>query len=154
RALALLLLQQDEEITGLVRDREGEGYKALAEQVREISFERRESFHLDLSLERNKMVRNIVTGVFSAPEKRVVTFAERLSRLAVQPLTGVPLLLIVLYFGLYQFVGSFGAGTLVDLLETQGFKEHFNPWITDVINGIIPWEIIRELFVGEYGVIT
>jgi len=154
RALALLLLQQDEEITELVRSREGDGHSLLAEKVREIAFDRRESFHLDLSLERNEMVRRIAIGVFSAPEKRVVTMAERLSRLAVQPLTGVPLLLIVLYFGLYQFVGSFGAGTLVDLLETQGFKEHFNPWITDVIKGIIPWEVIQELFVGEYGVIT
>ncbi len=111
RALALLLLQQDEEITELVRQREGDGYAPMAEKVREIAFDRRESFHLDLSLERNEMVRQIVNGVFSAPEKRVVTAAERLSRLAVQPLTGIPLLLIVLYFGLYQFVGVFGAGT-------------------------------------------
>ena len=31
------------------------------------------------------------------------------------------MLLIVLYFGLYQFVGVFGAGTLVDFLEKQIF---------------------------------
>ena len=154
RALALLLLQQDEEITEMARHCENDGYALLSEKVREIAFDRRESFHLDLSLERKEMVRRIINGVFTAPEKRVVTGAERLSRLAVRPLTGIPMLLIVLYFGLYQFVGSFGAGTLVDLLETQGFKEHFNPWITDVVKGIIPWEIIQELFVGEYGVIT
>ena len=154
RALALLLLQQDEEITELVRQREGDGYKLLAEKVREIAFNRRESFHLDLSLERNEMVRKIVNGVFTAPEKRVVTPAERLARLAVQPLTGIPLLLIVLYFGLYQFVGVFGAGTLVDFLEVKLFEEIFNPWIIGVVKGIIPWEIIQELFVGEYGIIT
>lgn len=154
RALALLLLQQDEEITELVRHREGDGYALLAEKVREIAFDRRESFHLDLSLERNEMGRRIVNGVFTAPEKRVVTVAERLSRMAVQPLTGVPLLLIVLYFGLYKFVGEFGAGTLVDILETKGFKELFNPWITDVVKRMIPWEVLQELFVGEYGVIT
>jgi ferrous iron transport protein B len=154
RALALLLLQQDEEITGLVRDREGDGYVPLAEKVREIAFDRRESFHLDLSLERNEMVRQIVNGVFSAPEKRVVTAAERLSRLTVQPLTGIPLLLIVLYFGLYQFVGVFGAGTLVDFLEVKLFENLFNPWITGVVKGIIPWETFQELFVGEYGIIT
>lgn len=154
RALALLLLQQDEEIVELVRQREADGYALLAEKVREIAFDRRESFHLDLSLERNEMVRQIITGVFSAPEKRVVTTAERLSRLAVQPLTGVPMLLIVLYFGLYQFVGVFGAGTVVDFLEGKLFEELFNPWIIGVVKNLVPWEIIQELFVGEYGIIT
>lgn len=154
RALALLLLLQDEEITELVRHREGDGYAPLAEKVREIAFDRRESFHLDLSLERNEMGRRIVNGVFVAPEKRVVTLAERLSRLAVQPLTGVPLLLIVLYFGLYQFVGVFGAGTVVDLLEGKLFEELFNPWIIGVVQNLVPWVVIQELFVGEYGIIT
>jgi ferrous iron transport protein B len=154
RALALLLLQQDEEITGLVRQREGDSHALLDGKVREIAFERRESFHLDLSLERKEIVRQIMNGVFSAPEKRVVTAAERLSRLAVQPVTGVPLLLIVLYFGLYQFVGVFGAGTVVDLLEGKLFEGIFNPWIIGVVKGIVPWEVIQELFVGEYGIIT
>ncbi len=154
RALALLLLQQDEEIAELVRHREGDGYAPLSEKIREIAFDRRESFHLDLSLERNDMVRQLVNGVFTAPLKRVVTAAERLSRLAVQPLTGIPMLLIVLYFGLYQFVGVFGAGTVVDFLEKKLFVEIFNPWIIGVVQSVIPWEIIQELFVGEYGIIT
>jgi ferrous iron transport protein B len=154
RALALLLLQQDEEITGLAQQREGDRYLILADKVREIAFERRESFHLDLSLERKEMVRQVINGVFSAPEKRVVTMAERFSGLAVRPLTGVPLLLIVLYFGLYQFVGVFGAGTVVDLLEKQIFVELFNPWITTTVKSLIPWEMIQELIVGEYGIIT
>lgn len=154
RALALLLLQQDDEITGLVSLREGGDYDLISEKVREIAFDRRESFHLDLSLERKEMVRRIINGVFSAPEKRVVTVAERLSGLAVRPLTGVPLLLIVLYFGLYQFVGVFGAGTVVDLLEKQIFIEMFNPWITATVKMLVPWEVIQELFVGEYGIIT
>jgi len=154
RSLALLLLQQDDEVTALFKEWDRDGYAALAEKVRQITFERRESFHLDLSMERKDIVRKLIKDVIVAPEKRVITIGERLSTLAVRPLTGVPLLLIVLYFGLYKFVGEFGAGTLVDLLETQGFKEHFNPWITGVVKGIIPWEIIQELFVGEYGIIT
>jgi ferrous iron transport protein B len=154
RALALLLLQQDEEIIALAKRCEGDGYALLAEKVREIAFDRRESFHLNLSLERNNMVRQIMQEVFSAPEKRVVTAAERLSNLAVRPLTGIPMLMIVLYFGLYQFVGVFGAGTVVDFIEKQFFVEIFNPWITGTVKSFIPWEIIQELFVGEYGIIT
>lgn len=154
RSLALLLLQQDEEITGLVRRREGEGFAVIAEMVREIAFNRRGSFHLDLSLERKDIVRKLVLDVFTSPEKRVVTLAERLSRMSVRPLTGIPLLLIVLYFGLYKFVGDFGAGTLVDVLEEKLFVEMFNPWITGIVKMAVPWEVIQELFVGEYGIIT
>lgn len=154
RTLTLLLLQKDEEIVELVRHREGEGYEVIAEKVREIAFNRRGSFHLDLSLERKDIVKKMVQDVFTSPEKRVVTWAERLSRMSVRPLTGIPLLLIVLYFGLYKFVGDFGAGTLVDVLEQKLFVGIFNPWITGVVKMLIPWEIIQELFVGEYGIIT
>ncbi|MBL0225390.1 MAG: ferrous iron transport protein B [Geobacteraceae bacterium] len=154
KSLALLLLQQDDEVTALFKQWDREGYEALSEKVRQITFERRESFHLDLSLERKDIVRTLIKDVLVAPAKRVITIGERLSTLAVRPLTGVPLLLIVLYFGLYKFVGEFGAGTLVDLLEKQIFVERVNPWITAVIKDLIPWGIIQELIVGEYGIIT
>jgi ferrous iron transport protein B len=154
KSLSLLLLQGDAEVAGLVRSTEGEGAAALETGVKDKRFERRESFHLNLSMERKGMVKSIIDGAFTKPDKRVVTMAERLSRWTVRPATGIPLLLIVLYFGLYKFVGEFGAGTLVDVLENQGFKEHFNPWITAVVKGAIPWPIIQELFIGEYGVIT
>jgi ferrous iron transport protein B len=154
KSLALLLLQQDDEVTALFKEWDRDGYTALAEKVRQITYERRESFHLDLSLERKDIVKKLIKDVIVAPEKRVVTLGERISTLAVRPLTGIPLLLIVLYFGLYKFVGEFGAGTVVDLLEKQIFVERVNPWITAVMRSLIPWEIIQELFVGEYGIIT
>ncbi len=154
KALSLLLLQGDDEVADLVRATEGEGFTQVEGVVREKRFERRESFHLDLSMERKAIVKRVLDGAFKTPEKRVVTLAERISRLTVRPTTGVPLLLIVLYFGLYQFVGVFGAGTLVDVLEGKGFEEYFNPWITGVVKGNVPWPVIQELFVGEYGIIT
>lgn len=154
RSLAMLLLQQDDEIISIVRQREGEGYAALVEVAREISFKRRGSFHLNLSLERNEIAKDLLQGVFVAPEKRVVTLSEKLSTWSVRPLTGVPMLLIVLYFGLYKFVGEFGAGTVVDLLEKQIFVEMVNPWVTALIKDLVPWEIVQELIVGEYGIIT
>ena len=154
KSLALLLLQGDTEVADLVQSTEGEGFGAVEAAVREKRFERRESFHLDLSMERKAIVKKVLDGAFKTPQQRVVTLAERISRLTVRPATGVPLLLIVLYFGLYQFVGVFGAGTLVDLLEGKGFEEFFNPWITEVVKSNVPWATIQELFVGEYGIIT
>lgn len=154
KAIALLLLQDDTEVAELVRETEGVWFPNLQTVVRDKRFERRESFHLDLSMERKAIVKKILDGAFKAPEKRVVTLAERFSRWTVRPATGIPLLLIVLYFGLYQFVGVFGAGTLVDFLEGKGFEEHFNPWITEIVKLNVPWEMIQELLVGEYGIIT
>jgi ferrous iron transport protein B len=154
RSLAVLLLQGDEEITEMVRHKEGDGYAVLAEKVREKAFERRDSFHLDLSLQRNSIVKNIIQGVFSEPDKRVITISDRLSTWSVRPLTGIPMMLVVLYFGLYKFVGEFGAGTVVDLLDKRIFVDIVNPWMITTVKEIIPWEIIQELFVGEYGIIT
>lgn len=154
RALALLMLQGDEEVTEMVLSREGERSEAIRMKVQEIGFQRRESFHLDLSMERREVVKRLVQGVITLPDKERKSWSERLSTLAVRPITGVPLLLITLYFGLYKFVGDFGAGTLVDFLEGTLFEEYFNPWITDLVNGLIPWWVLQELLVGEYGVIT
>ncbi|MBU2234740.1 MAG: ferrous iron transporter B, partial [Proteobacteria bacterium] len=154
KAVALLLLQRDQEITDLVQEAEGEGFAAVEVKIREKIYARRESFHLDLSLERRKITEKLLDGVFCVPDKRKITLSEKLSRWAVRPLTGVPLLFIVLYFGLYQFVGVFGAGTMVDFLEKKVFEGYFNPWITGIVEDAIPWPVLQELFVGEYGVIT
>lgn len=154
KAVALLLLQQDDEVAELVRNCEGDNFGRVEERVKGMAFARRDSFHLDLSLERKDIVKKLLNGVLKVPEKRRVTTGERLSQLAVRPLTGVPLLLVVLYFGLYKFVGDFGAGTLVDLFEKGFFEGWFNPLMTRIVDGIIPWPWLQELFVGEYGVIT
>lgn len=71
-----------------------------------------------------------------------------------QPLTGLPILFLVLYFGLYKFVGEFGGGTLVDLLENRLFGEQINPFLTHWVKTLIPFAPIQELLVGEYGVFT
>jgi ferrous iron transport protein B len=154
KALSLLLLQRDEEVAALVRQVEGANYAIVEEKVLEKIFARRDSFHLDLSMERKSVVKGLLSGVFHEPSSEKVSFGEHLSRLSVRPLTGIPLLLLVLYFGLYRFVGDFGAGTLVDFLEGTLFEQYFNPWITGVVKALVPVGAVQELFVGEYGIIT
>jgi len=154
KAIALLLLQKDEEVEGIVRETEKSGFPAIDEKVREKIFAMRSSFHLELSLERKAVVRWILEGVFHASEKKSRGLGERLSSWTVRPLTGVPLLLAALYFGLYKFVGGFGAGTLVDFLEGVVFEGYISPWMVSLFNTLIPWETLRELFVGEYGIVT
>ena len=54
---------------------------------------------------------------------------------------------------LYEFVGVFGAGTLVDLMENGLFHDYLNPWAMALFSHL-PWAFARDLFVGEYGVVT
>jgi ferrous iron transport protein B len=154
KAIALLLLQGDDEVAALVAASEADNGEVIAATVKNKRFERRESFNVDLSMERKSVVQELLDGVLVLPEKRRITSGERLSTLAVRPLTGVPLLIVILYFGLYKFVGDFGAGTLVDFFEKQLIEAYFNPFAIKAVQAVIPWEIIQELFVGEYGIIT
>jgi ferrous iron transport protein B len=76
-----------------------------------------------------------------------------IGRLSMHPVWGIPILLSVL-FGLYVFVGIFGAGTLVDLFEEIIFGEYINPMATKVVQLLVPIGFIREMLVGEYGLVT
>lgn len=154
RSLALLLMQRDEELQVLVRDSEGERAAAVAEAVNVVVFERRVDLHLRISLERKRICKGLLDGVVAQREGVRPAFSERLSALTMNPWTGVPLLLLVLYFGLYKFVGGFGAGTIVDLLEGTIFEEHLNPWAIAWFDRHVPWYWLRELVVGEYGLFT
>ncbi|HYT67247.1 MAG TPA: ferrous iron transporter B [Vicinamibacterales bacterium] len=79
-------------------------------------------------------------------------FQEWLGRAVREPLTGLPILLVVLY-ATYLFVGVFGAQTLVGLLEQGLFGTYLNPWATAAAS-YIPFAAARDFFVGQYGLIT
>lgn len=76
-----------------------------------------------------------------------------LGRISMHPFWGIPVLLSVL-FGLYEFVGVFGAGTLVDFFEETIFGEYINPMATKIVTMVVPISFVREMLVGEYGLIT
>ena len=78
--------------------------------------------------------------------------SRRLGRVAIHPVWGWPILAAVLWV-LYEFVGRFGAGTLVDLVEKGLFHGNLNPWAIALFS-LVPWGFARDLFVGEYGLIT
>src|SRR3954465_6927357 len=79
-------------------------------------------------------------------------FQEGAGRAGGEPLTGLPMLVVVLYLT-YLFVGVFGAQTLVGLLEEGLFGRYVNPWATAAA-AHLPFAAAREFLVGEYGLIT
>jgi ferrous iron transport protein B len=69
------------------------------------------------------------------------------------PLWGWFILALVLY-GVYWFVGVFGAGVLVGIFEEQLFGELINPWIVGWVERLIPFPFIVDLLVGDFGLWT
>lgn len=155
RATSILLMQKDDDIEALVADREQEDdYRQLKETLREVTFRRRADLHLQISLERRKVCKLILEGVITQAVEEGEPFGEKLSKLMMNPWSGVPILLIVVYFGLYRFVGGFGAGTLVDFLEGNIFENYINPPVVSFVRQHLSAEWLYELLVGEYGVWT
>jgi ferrous iron transport protein B len=77
---------------------------------------------------------------------------EWLGRAVREPLTGLPILALVLYLT-YLIVGVFGAQILVGALETHLFNGYVNPLATAAA-AHIPFAIVRDFFVGEFGLVT
>lgn len=154
RAIGLLLLQDDPEIQDLVKEKDTAGWLEIQEIIENTRHNYSHPLEYVIAMRRQDEAREIVSRVIRHKKEAIGAFNERLSLLLMHPLTGLPVLLLVLWFGLYKLVGEFGAGTLVNFLEEKIFGGYINPFITDIVNKTIPWHIIQDLFVGEYGVIT
>jgi ferrous iron transport protein B len=77
---------------------------------------------------------------------------EAINRAVREPVTGLPILALVLYVT-YLFVGVFGAQTLVGAMEEHVFNGFINPLATTAA-GFIPVPLMRDFLVGDYGLIT
>ncbi len=97
--------------------------------------------------------KDILTNTLSHPDERPDGFAERLNRAMINPLTGIPILIFVL-LAMYEIVGVLGAQTLVNFLEGVVFGQYINPWVDRLLGTYIPWQALRDLIGGEYGLIT
>ena len=154
RTIGLLLLQGDAQIERQVKEQEASDYKSIQAIISQTRSSYNQPLSYVIALRRQQATRHILDATVTSREKPHQGFAEKLSRAMMNPVTGIPILLAVLYFGLYQFVGVLGAGTLVDFIEGTVFGKWINPWITDLAVSLIPFNVLQDFFVGEYGIIT
>jgi ferrous iron transport protein B len=136
-----------------VAEREPEGGSAAVAEAREASATLGGPAVYRVAFERQQVARELLEDVLWQTKPARPQVGERLGRWLSRPLTGIPILLAVLWLGLYQFVGVFGAGTLVDLIEGPLFEARVNPLLERLFAGI-PWDAVRSLFVGDYGMLT
>lgn len=74
-------------------------------------------------------------------------FRSKLGLIAMHPIWGIPVLLGVLYIA-WLFVGNFGAGTLVDIVETKLFNENLNVWLIRGIDKVAPFPHTHDIAEG------
>ena len=85
--------------------------------------------------------------------RNIAALTATFGRLAMHPLWGIPVLLAVLFL-VFEFVGVFGAQTVVGFMEETVFGRYVNPTATHIVNVLVPLPLLRDLLVGQYGVIT
>jgi ferrous iron transport protein B len=152
-ALAALLIQEDAEALALIRTGERDGGERALAVGREHTARFAEPPAYRVAVERQHAADTLARDAVVHDGTVGADWGARLGRLVARPATGIPVLLLVIYLGLYQFVGRFGGGTLVNWLEGPLFGERLNPLFARLFSGI-PWEAVRSLFVGEYGLLT
>lgn len=154
RSLALLWLSGDLVIKQWLADQlDTSAYQAEEARRESLQLSFVEPLAIVIQQARLEFVDQIVASVVRETEDGALGFAARVGYLATHPVWGWFILAGTLYL-LYWFVGVFGAGTLVGLLEESLFGKVINPWFTDLINRLIPWPLLADLIVGEYGLWT
>jgi len=158
RATALLLLQGDAEVLEVVRTRHSpELALRIVALTTAVQAQFAQPLPMVIAMRRQVVVNDIVTRVMQEPAHLSMPRLEWLSRLLMNPIAGLPVLAAVLYFGIYQFVGVFGAGFLVNLLPRQLFGDAthgwINPFVTRLCHRFLP-DLWANLVVGDYGLLT
>lgn len=151
RAVAIALLHGDTAFEDTIRSQEGslKHLHFLREPPRGVP-----DPLLQLAFARRRLSRILLRGVLAAPAAEPYSIAEKLSRILLNPWSGGVILAGLLYFGFYRFVGGFGAGTLVELLEERLFLRLIAPLLNRWGELYLPWNWLRELLVLDYGILT
>lgn len=102
---------------------------------------------------RRERVNLIVDRVVSETEEGV-SFRTKLGRWMIRPVTGIPILIAVLWL-LYQAVGVFVAQTVVGFTEEQIMGGIYQPFVENLVGKMMPSDTLAgNLLIGEFGMLT
>jgi ferrous iron transport protein B len=153
RGLAILYLGGDTEVTGWLAEKAGADFAELVALRQKAEQASKGKLATQLARERTEAADALATSAIRRAARSSPLLSQRIGQYVVDPLWGVPILLGMLFL-VYEFVGVFGATTLVGLLEKDLFEGILNPafshFVTAAVN--VPW--VTELLVGKYGLWT
>lgn len=154
RSLSIMILSEDESLRDWLKANVKEEALSEIERLRdECKLKFKDSVGYLINKTRIEAAEEIAGKVIKKVSPEGGKFLNFIGSISMHPVYGIPVLLAVLY-GFYEFVGVFGAGTLVDFVEETIFNGYLNPAVTKAVKLIIPIELLQELLVGEYGLVT
>jgi len=154
RSMALMLLGGDTSLRGWLHGTmEDNAVDELAILVKESQSGFNEPLGYVINKERLSVVDGVVKYCQTQLERPTGGVRSWLGAVSMHPVWGIPILLVVLYL-MYQFVGVLGAGTMVDFMEKTVFGKLINPYAVKFFESVLPVEFLRELFIGQYGIVT
>lgn len=133
RAEALMVLEGDE----IVAERHG----LQPEDGRESIY-----------LRRRDRVNDVVGHVLSETTHGA-SFTAKLSQWMMHPLTGIPMLLGLLWL-MYKVLGQWVAGDLVGITEGVVMKGYWEPFVRGIVNTFAATGPVHAILAGEFGVLT
>ncbi len=132
-AEALLILEEDE----VISERKG---LTPGEKRDEIYKKRRERV--------DKIINEVISDSFEGS-----SFGTKLGRLMLKPITGLPILLLILT-AMFWFIGVFVAQIVVDFTEATVMEGIYKPFIEDILSFMPKDSFIGSLFIGDFGLLT
>lgn len=152
-SLAVMILSGDESLDEWLDENCTEQQlDSIRSIVRETQEQFRDPLGYLIGKQRLDTIDLLLKDVMTVETRRGPSWMEMVGNLSQHPVWGIPILGFVLYL-LYVFVGQFGAGTCVDFFESVIFGEYFNPAVIYLVS-FIPIEFVRDLLVGEFGLVT
>ena len=151
RGLAILYLGQDSEVEAWLTEAAGENMACMAST--RAAAQAKGATPAALAHERGEAASTLAARVTVRTAQASPLLAHRIGQWVIHRFWAWPILLGVL-FVVYQFVGVFGAGTLVGLLENDLFGNYLNPAVTDFVQRHVSLPWLADLLVGEYGLWT
>ena len=155
RALALMLLCGDDSLTPWIAEHvDGTNIRQMNALRNRVMEENGADISYRVNQARLAWIDALLSELGEEPSPaRGKDWVQMFGKYAMDPLFGVPILLFVLFLA-YGFVGVFGAGFLVDLLEDSVFGKGIVPAATWVVGKTVPWAFFRDMLVGPYGIIS
>ena len=153
RGLAILYLGGDDEVANWLAGQAGDGFGRL-DMLRTNALRRSDAdLPTLLARERTEAADALAASVIQRAVRSTPLLSQRVGQAVVHPVWGIPILLGVL-FAVYEFVGVFGATTLVGLLEEDLFEGLLNPAFTHFVSAAVDVSWVQEMLVGQYGLWT
>jgi ferrous iron transport protein B len=154
RSIALMLLGGDRSLRAwLHANIDDATINRISDIVKDAGLGLSEPIGYQINRERLHVIDKLVKGCQSRVERADSGLRRWLGVATMHPVYGIPFMLFSLYV-MYVFVGVFGAGTLVDFMESVIFEEYINPYAVGFIDAVVPSQILKDLMIGDYGIIT